>query len=271
MKNDSDKKIQVHNFWNDASCGEALYLPTNDLEGFKTQSESRYALEPYILDFAKFTESANLKVLEIGVGLGADHQKFAEAGAILYGIDLTQRAVDYTRQRMFIQSLSSELLIGDAEYLNFTDNYFDIIYSWGLLHHSADTPKAVAECLRVLKPNGVAKVMIYHKWSMVGIMLWLRYGLLGFKPWLSLKKIYDQYLESTGTKAYSIRECKSLFNGFSNVQIRTVLTHADLLDSQAGQRYQGTMLKMSRKNWPRWFIRRWLPGLGLFMLIEARK
>jgi len=45
---------------------------------------------------AGFSETQGLKVLEIGIGLGADHQKFAEAGAYLWGIDLTERSVEQT-------------------------------------------------------------------------------------------------------------------------------------------------------------------------------
>ena len=53
-----------------------------------------------IFPFAHFQDSRGLEVLEIGVGLGADHQQFAQAGALLTGIDLTPRAVAHTRQRL---------------------------------------------------------------------------------------------------------------------------------------------------------------------------
>lgn len=121
-------------------------------------------------------------MLEIRVGLGADHQRFAEAGAELWGIDLTERAVEHTYKRMSCFGLSSYLAVGDAEALDFPENTFDRIYSWGVLHHSPDTPKAVSEALRVLRPGGRGSIMIYNKWSMVGVMLWLRYALLGLRP-----------------------------------------------------------------------------------------
>ena len=113
--------------------------------------------------------------------------------------------------------------------------------------------------------------MIYHTWSLVGLMLWVRYALLGLKPWLSLRAIYARYLESPGTKAYSVAGARALFKDFSQVDIRTVLTHGDLLESDAGQRHRGLLLTLARKLWPRWLIRRLLPGAGLFMLIEVRK
>ena len=265
----NDAKQRVHDFWNQASCGEALYLAEWDQAGYRAQAEARYALEPYIPDFAGFAAARGLRVLEIGVGLGADHQRFAEAGADLWGIDLTDRAVEHTRRRLAAFGLTSHLAVGDAERLEFADASFDRVYSWGVLHHSPDTPKAIAEVWRVLKPGGEARIMIYHTWSLVGLMLWVRYALLGLKPWLSLRDIYARYLESPGTKAYSVAEARALCAAFSQVEIRTVLTHGDLLESGAGQRHRGTLLTVARKLWPRALIRRLLPGAGLFMLIKA--
>jgi len=264
-------KQRVHDFWNEASCGEDLYLSGSDREAYETQARKRYELEPYILEFAGFDRAKAKRVLEIGVGLGADHQRFAQAGADLYGIDLTERAIEHTQRRLAAFGLTSRLAVGDAEQLDFPDGYFDRVYSWGVLHHSPDTPKAVMEVWRVLKTGGEASVMVYHKWSMVGFMLWIRYALLGMRPWLLLSDIYSRYLESPGTKAYSVTAARHLFSAFSEVKIRTVLTHGDLLESQAGQRHQGALLSLARKIWPRSLLKRFFPGLGLFMLIEARK
>jgi SAM-dependent methyltransferase len=152
----SDDKQQVHDFWNEASCGESLNLSGAHPAGFAAQAQLRYDLEPFILDFAQFQEAKGKKVLEIGVGLGADHQKFAEAGADLYGIDLTDRAVSHTRHRLACFGLASSLYLGDAEQLAFADETFDIVYSWGVLHHSPATPKAITEVWRVLKVGGSA-------------------------------------------------------------------------------------------------------------------
>lgn len=264
-------KQQVHDFWSEAACGENLYLHGISRQDYETQARRRYELEPYIAEFAGFECARGKRVLEIGVGLGADHQRFAEAGVILAGIDLTKHAVDHTARRLAAFGLSSELAAGDAEQLDFPDESFDVVYSWGVLHHSPDTAKAVSEVWRVLTRGGTAKVMIYHTWSLVGLMLWIRYALLRLQPWLLLREMYARYLESPGTKAYSIAEARQLFAAFSAVSIRVVLTHGDLLESMAGQRHQGVLLSFARLIWPRALIRRFLSGLGLFLLIKARK
>jgi SAM-dependent methyltransferase len=193
-------KRQVYEFWNRAPCGEELYLAGLDRAAYERQARRRYELEPYIPEFARFEEARGLRVLEIGVGLGADHQRFAEAGAELYGIDLTPRAMEHTRRRLMLFGLRSKLAVADAEALPFRDEAFDLVYAWGVLHHTPDTPKAVAEVWRVLKPDGCARIMLYHKWSLVGLMLWTRYALLALRPWWSLRQVYARYLESPEQK-----------------------------------------------------------------------
>src|SRR5439155_8074052 len=194
-----------------------LYLDDLSREAYLAQARKRYALEPYIERFADFGSAKGKRVLEVGVGLGADHQRFAVAGAELSGIDLTPRAIEHTRRRFQAFGLNSNLSVGDAENLGFGDGTFDIVYSWGVLHHSPDTPKAVSEVWRVLRPGGIAKIMIYHKWSLVGYMLWLRYALMRFRPWTSMADIYSKYLESPGTKAYTVREAREMFSAFKSV------------------------------------------------------
>ncbi|MGP1274260.1 MAG: class I SAM-dependent methyltransferase [Caulobacterales bacterium] len=271
MSSTDDTKQQVHDFWNEAACGEALLLTDTSREAYDEQARERYRLEPYIPGFAGFENSCGLEVLEIGVGLGADHEQFARAGAVLHGIDLTPRAIEMTRDRLGQAGLVSNLSVGDAEALDFPGDRFDVVYSWGVLHHSPDTPRAIAEVHRVLRKGGEARVMIYHTWSMIGLMLWLRYGLLAGRPWRSLEYLYAHHLESPGTKAYTVEEARTMFAAFEDVSIETVLTHGDLLESEAGQRHRGAFLSLARKIWPRGLIRRLLPAAGLFMLIRARK
>lgn len=265
-----DKKA-VHDFWEDASCGEKLYLTGEGKEDFLQQAKTRYELEPYVLDFAEFDRYKDAKVLEVGIGLGADHQLFANAGAILFGIDLTKRSVIHACQRFSIFGLNSMLQVADAESLPFRDDCFDLVYSWGVLHHTPDTAKAIDEILRVLRPGGAVKAMIYHKYSLVGYMLWLRYALMRFRPMTTLREIYSKYLESPGTKAYTVKEARELFGKFRDVNIRVVLTHADLLLSSAGQRHEGMMLYFARLIWPRWFFRSFCKNQGLCMTIKATK
>lgn len=264
-------KRQVYEFWNEASCGEDLYLAGSDKDAYAAHMRKRYEIEPYVASFARPAECRGRDVLEIGVGLGADHQLFAQEGARLWGVDLSDRAVEHTRRRLALFGLDSDLRVADAESLPFDAEAFDVVYSWGVLHHSPDTPRAVSEVWRVLRKGGLARVMVYHKRSLVGYMLWLRYALLAGRPFRTLDEIYSRHLESPGTKAYTIDEARELFRRFSQVSVVTVLTHGDLLTSDVGQRHRGWLLSIAKRFWPRPLFRLLLPRHGLFMLIEARK
>lgn len=265
-------KQAVGDFWEQASCGEVYAEGPGERERFEAQARARYAMEPFIFPFARFAEGRGKDVLEIGVGMGADHVEWAKAGPrSLTGIDLTQRAVDHTRRRLALYGLSSTVQTADAEKLPFADESFDLVYSWGVLHHSPATPRAVDEVWRVLRPGGRAAVMVYHRSSIVGWLLWTRYALMAGKPGTSLDEIYARYLESPGTKAYTPEGARGLFSRFSRVSTSIELSNGDLLEGEAGQRHQGGALSVARRVWPRPLIRRFGRGHGLFLLIDAVK
>ncbi len=94
----------------------------------------------------------------------------------------------------------------DAEQLPFADQSFDLVYSWGVLHHTPDTGRAVEEVRRVLKVGGEARVMLYSRRSWVVLGLWLRYGLARGRPFRSATDLLSEHMESTGTKAYTTAE-----------------------------------------------------------------
>lgn len=265
------EKNLVKKFWNEAACGERMFLDSMDSKGFNKHAQSRYELEPYIIEFAEFDNFKEKTVLEIGLGLGADHEKFSLSGADLYGVDITPRAVEITKKRLKMANLPDKVTVGDAEDLHFPNSTFDLVYSWGVIHHTPNTKKAATEILRVLKPQGKFKVMIYHKYSFVGLMLWIRYAFFRGRFFVSLDEIYANYLESPGTKAYSIKEARDLFEGASNINIKVVLSHGDLLASEAGQRHNGLFLNCARKIWPRKLISICFKKYGLFMLIDGQK
>jgi SAM-dependent methyltransferase len=265
-----DLKDSVREFWNENSCGEVYAVGTDLRERLENHARERYVLEPWIHPFADFPAGISKDVLEIGVGMGADHLEWAKAlPRSLAGIDITDRAISFTADRLGLYGLSSDLRVADAENLPFPDESFDIVYSYGVLHHSPDTARAIQEVHRVLRPGGLAKIMIYHSRSLVGYMLWLRYGLLALQPLRPLRDIYAHHLESPGTKAFTIAEAHRLFSPFSSTDVRISLGPGDLLEGAVGQRHRGLPLRAAKAVWPRWFIRRAMKGHGLGMLITA--
>lgn len=265
-------KAAVLDFWNAASCGEAYADGPTVRARLAAQARTRYELEPYLAPFARFADGRDKDVLEIGVGMGADHAEWARAGPrSLTGIDLTPRAIDFTRERLALDGLTSALEPGDAEALRFPDEAFDIVYSWGVLHHSPNTPQAIREVNRVLRRGGSARVMIYHARSLVGYMLWTRYALMAGHPGRSLADVYADHLESPGTKAYTLDEARAMFGMFRHVTVRSTLSFGDLLQGAVGQRHDGALLRVARAVWPRWLLRRACASHGLALLIDAEK
>jgi ubiquinone/menaquinone biosynthesis C-methylase UbiE len=102
-------------------------------------------------------------VLEIGVGQGTHAQLLAPRCKSLTGIDLTSAAAEMTAQRFRLFNIPGTILQMDAENMNFADNSFDFIWSWGVIHHSADTRRVLEEMHRVLKPGATCAVMVYYK------------------------------------------------------------------------------------------------------------
>ena len=269
----STRKDEVRAFWDVAACGEVYAEGADDRERFDRQRATRYALEPFIAPFARFGEVGGLEVLEIGVGMGADHLEFAAAGPRrLVGLDLTARAVATTAERAALEGTAASLFVGDAEALALRTDAFDVVFSWGVLHHSPDTEAAVREVRRVLRPTGVARVMVYQRRSIVGALLWARYALAKGRPRTPLAEVYAHHLESPGTKTYTSHEVEALFRraGFHHVTTRIELSGGDLLEGAAGQRHDGAVLRTARRIWPRRLIRRFGGAAGLFLLVEAR-
>ena len=262
----------VRAFWDEASCGEALLLSEVTAAGYAAQSEERYRLEPYIPAFANWGGMRGKEVLEIGVGLGSDAEQYVLAGAQLTGIDLTPRAIEHSKSRLGIAGLSADLRVANAEALPFADASFDHVYSWGVLHHSPDTPRAFSEAMRVLRPGGSFAIMIYNRWSLVGMMLWARYGLGRLRPFTSLDTIYAHYLESPQTKAYTPEAVREMLAHYvKDISIHAELTHGDLLSSNAGQRHEGLILDIARRVWPRGLLKRIAVNQGLFLLITGTR
>jgi len=157
-------KERVRQFWQEHPCGTKFAdAPPGSRRFYELVEEHRYSKEWHIPGAAGFSETKNLRVLEIGCGLGTDGAQFAKAGADYTGVDLTDAAVELAQKRFELFGLPGTFRTADAERLDFPDDSFDIVYSHGVLHHTPDTAGAVKEVHRVLKPGGRAVVMLYHR------------------------------------------------------------------------------------------------------------
>lgn len=255
-------KRTVRAFWDAKPCGTAdvTHARAGTRDGFRALDDRRYALEPFIDAFAQFERHAGRRVLEVGCGAGADLMRFAQGGARVTGVDLSPVSLDLTRRRFEVFALAADLRVADAENLPFSDGSFDIVYSWGVLHHTPETARAVTEVFRVLAPDGSARIMLYHRRSIFALQAWMFYALLRGRPWQSVSHVLAAHLESPGTHAYTVAEATELFcsTGFRNVHVRPVLT---VWDARVGR----------RRFLPAW-CRTLLPDrCGWFLLVTAER
>jgi ubiquinone/menaquinone biosynthesis C-methylase UbiE len=222
---------EVRAFWERQPCGtdprlvgrhEPMTRPW-----FEAIERYRYETEPMIHAVAQFTRYHGQRLLEVGVGAGTDHLQWARAGAICFGVDLTDAAIETTRAHLAAYGLSSDLRRVDAETLPFPDDSFDVVYSWGVIHHTERPERIIAEIRRVLRPGGVFIGMMYGRHSIAALKVWARQALARGRPWRSLSDVLWHHVESVGTKAYRVRELEALFADFSHVTATPIKTIYD--------------------------------------------
>lgn len=227
-------KEKVRAYWNGSACGTEQAMrqgfPKYSREYFDAIEAQRYRSEPEILSFAQFSSAPGQNVLEVGVGAGTDFIQWVRAGARAYGVDLTSEAVAHVRERLAIYGLQAqEVRVADCESLPYPDNTFDIVYSWGVIHHTPDTKEALREIVRVCRSGGVCRVMIYHRRSLLAYFFWIRFALLRGMPWRSVAKCLYHHMESIGTKAFTRREVRRMLAKLPIVETR-IATHLTAYD-----------------------------------------
>lgn len=262
----------MRDHWDREPCGTRGLAGDDPRERLREAEAIRYSVDAHIPAFARFTAARGLRVLEIGVGAGTDFVQWLRAGAEAVGVDLSANSLNEARARVEAEGFNNvELRVADAERLPFADASFDVVYSYGVLHHSPDTQAAIREVHRVLKPGGEARLMIYHVPSWTGLMLWAVHGAAKLRPGLTPRRAIYDHLESPGTKAYTLAEARRLLADFEDVQLSTKLLAGDLLAMKPSARYQSLLARAAWALYPRGLIRKFGERLGLGLLITARK
>ncbi|WP_181802880.1 class I SAM-dependent methyltransferase [Streptomyces shenzhenensis] len=190
------RETDIHDFWSAHPCGDQLFgapapapagSERDDYDSFfRRYDEAKYRLESHIPGCLDSLDLSGRRVLEIGLGQGAEAEQLIRRGARWTGVDLTETAVARTRLRLTMRELPFEgLHQASVLDLPFPDRSFDVVFSHGVLHHVPDVHGAQREIHRVLDPNGELVVMLYARWSLnylVSIGLVRRAALLAAYP-----------------------------------------------------------------------------------------
>ena len=200
----------VYKFWNDRPCNiKHSSKEIGTKEYFQDVTSRKYFVESHIIDFAEFKKYKDKHVLEIGCGIGTAAQSFIENGAIYTGIDLSDKSIDIAKKRLEVFGLSGNLFQANIEELsNVNHTKFDLIYSFGVLHHTPDIKKSISNIHRMLKPGGEFKMMLYAKNS------W---------KYFEISEGLDQYEAQSGVpiaNVYTKEDVAGLLADFSNITMR---------------------------------------------------
>jgi ubiquinone/menaquinone biosynthesis C-methylase UbiE len=152
--------------WKDGIAGDEFSKPFYD-EIDKRFFDSVWAYMPWkkipFDELLPFDTIKNKVVLEVGVGNGSHAQLIATHCNNYTGIDLTEYAINSTTNRFKVNGLQGRIKQMNAEELSFNDKEFDFVWSWGVIHHTADTSRVIKQLHRVLKPGGKLTVMVYYR------------------------------------------------------------------------------------------------------------
>ena len=165
---------EVKKFWNDRPCNiKHSSKEIGTKEYFNEVERKKFFVEPHILKFTKFPQWKNKKVLEVGCGLGTVGINFALNGADYTGVELSKESLEITKKRFEVYNQSGKFYLGNAEQLSYfvPIETYDLIYSFGVIHHSPHPEKIVSQIKKYMNENSVLKIMLYAKDSWKNYMI----------------------------------------------------------------------------------------------------
>jgi ubiquinone/menaquinone biosynthesis C-methylase UbiE len=151
--------------WTADPCGPPVDFEPGTRPYFERLISGRHAYAPWMVEELDYDGAGGMRVLDVGCGQGIDLARYAIAGATVTGIDLTPRHVELARSHLAAIGQEAEIVNGDAEAMPFSGGMFDRVSSNGALHHTPNMLAALREILRVLKPGGEARIVVYNRAS----------------------------------------------------------------------------------------------------------
>ena len=172
---------QVRNYWDQRPCNiRHSPKPVGTREYFDEVEARKYFVEPHIPRFAEFERWRGKKVLEIGCGIGTDTVNFARHGALVTAVDLSPQSLELARRRVAVYGLQDQVRFysGSAEELSsfVPVEAYDLIYSFGVIHHTPHPERVVEQMREYAKPGTVVKLMVYYRPSWKVFWILMGYG-----------------------------------------------------------------------------------------------
>ncbi|HZS25149.1 MAG TPA: class I SAM-dependent methyltransferase [Gaiellaceae bacterium] len=218
---------EVREYWNRRPCNiRHSPQPVGSKEYFDEVEARKYFVEPHIPGFAEFPRWRDRRVLEIGCGIGTDTVNFARHGAQVTVAELSDESMRVAQQRAEVFGLADRIAFhnGNAEELtSFVPvEQHDLVYSFGVIHHSPHPERILEEARHYLKPGGTLKVMVYNRRSWKVLWMVLKYAKGDFRK---TRKLIAEHSEaqfgSPVTYAYTKEELREVLtrHGFRATDI----------------------------------------------------
>ena len=164
----------VRTYWDDRPCNvKHSKKEVGTKEYFDEVERKRYTAEPHIPSFAGFSNTKGKKVLEVGCGMATEGINFARAGASYTGTDLSTESLDLAKKRFKVYNNKGNFYLGNSEELSsfVPVETYDLIYSFGVIHHSPHPEKIISEIKKYMNKDSTLKIMLYASESWKNYMI----------------------------------------------------------------------------------------------------
>ncbi len=228
LKNSQNKsKEDVISYWNKRPCNSGHSdAPVGSKRFHEQVAQKRYLVEPHILDFADFHAYVGKNVLEIGSGIGTDAFQFVKSGAIVKSGDISHRSIEICEKiKESLEAEKIEFFCHDFENSKLPiDPQFvpDLIYSFGVIHHSPDPEKVFQNLSHWGKPGTKVKIMVYSRFSTKALALYLKYGYkVGFDFDKAVALQSEAQYGSPYTYTYTGKKIRKILEN-NNIQVTNI-------------------------------------------------
>ena len=164
----------VRTYWDDRPCNvKHSEKEIGTQEYFDEVERKRYTAEPHIPSFAGFSNTKGKKVLEVGCGMATECINYARAGATYTGTDLSIESLDLAKKRFKVYNNKGNFYLGNSEELSsfVPVETYDLIYSFGVIHHSPHPEKIISEIKKYMNKDSTLKIMLYASESWKNYMI----------------------------------------------------------------------------------------------------
>lgn len=219
--NDLEK---VKNYWDGRPCNiRHSTKPVGTKEYFDDVEARKYFVEPNIPIFAEFDKWKGKKVLEIGCGIATDTMNFARAGTHVTAVELSEASLKVAKKRAEIFGFKDiKFYLANVEELSKTVpvEIYDLIYSFGVIHHTPYPERAIEEIKKYCGPSTEVRIMLYSKWCWKTFWILIKYGKGAFwKASELLAKYSEAQIGSPVSYVYSFSDVRKLMKGFDVIKI----------------------------------------------------